>query len=175
MTLSRSQVLLGLACIVTLFLTWQTYQADVDDGTVLPTRVLSEVRDNAAPESNMHIDSALPDRVTVPFTADLFAKQYVKPKPKQSFKKRRSKPAPRNVAPPPPPLPFKYVGLWKDKSQQAVMLDYRGELLVVKQGDVVANRYKVEAIDESAGRIQIKFLLMSLDKIQTLQARVGQP
>ncbi len=175
MTLSRSQILLGLACIVTLFLTWQTYQADVEQGTVLPTRVLSEVKDDAVLATNEYVDLALPNRASVPLTADLFARQYVKPKPKPFFKKRTSKPAPKNVVPPPPPLPFKYVGLWKDNSQQAVMLDYRGELLVVKQGDVVANRYKVEAINESAGRIQIKFLLMSLDKIQTLQARVGQP
>ncbi len=170
MSLSRSQIVLSLAAIVTLGLTWQTYQDETRVEMVLPTRVLSEGPSHTE-STEGHASLMLPDRVLTPLTADLFARQYVKPK---VYKKRvYRKPPPRKKTI--PPLPFKYVGRWQDKDNQAIMLDHRGEMLVVKQGDVVANRYKVESIDESAGRIQIQFLEMSLNKTQTLQARVGKP
>ncbi len=170
MSLSRSQIVLSLAAIVTLGLTWQTYQDETEAEVVLPTRVLSEEPGSVEVVEN-HASLALPNRALIPLTADLFAEQYVKPK---VYKKRvYRKPPPRKKVI--PPLPFKYIGRWQDKNNQAIMLDHRGEMLVVTQGDVVANRYKVESINESAGRIQIQFLEMTLNKTQTLQARVGQP
>jgi len=176
MMLSRTQILLIVASMVTLGLTWQTYQEDQSAGTVLPTRVLATPENKA--QAALAVSAAqddtlvLLDRALVPLTGDLFAKPYVKPKPKPVFKRVVRRAAPKPVI---APLPFKYIGRWQDKDKQAVMLDYRGEMLVAKQGDIVAGRYKLEAISESAGRMQLTFLEMTSNKRQTMRARVGQP
>ncbi|MFW5432778.1 MAG: hypothetical protein ACKE5M_06300 [Methylophilaceae bacterium] len=170
MKLSQPQILLILASLVTLGLTWKTYQDEANADTVLPTRVLAEKQNNVVDRIDTNANLVMPDRPLVPLTGDLFARQYVKPKVyKRVLKKRVAKKKDTTV------LPFKYLGRWQGKEKQVVMLDYYGELVIVKAGDVIANKYKVEAIDELAGRIQVKFLVMSLNTIQTLQARVGQP
>jgi len=175
MKFSRSQLILALASIVTLVLTWQAYQSDVS-GTVMPTRVLSEKRDSRMSQQPAIASKlAVVERPLVPLAGDLFAKTYVKSKPKPVFKRVARSVPKRNVTPPIPPLPFKYIGRWSDKDKQAILLDYRGEVLMVKQGDVLAGQYRVEAIEETASHIRVKFLLMHLEKTQILQARVGQP
>lgn len=173
MKLNQSQVMLGIVLIVTLALTWQTLQEEQNVETVLPTRVVAAEQNKPHVHTQQHTDLTLVDRPLVPLAGDLFAApKRIEPK---AVKRIYRKQAAQNKLVAVPPLPFRYMGRWQDKEAQAVMLDYRGEVLVVKQGDIVANEYKVEAIDESAGRLQIRFLIMSLNKTQTLQARVGQP
>lgn len=171
MKLTQSQVILSIASVVTLALTWQTFQENQSTETVLPTRVVSQAQVIQSPSIDPEIDLVLANRPLVPSTGDLFAK------PKRAkakvVKRTYRKAVPQEVAV--PPLPFSYIGRWQDKDKRVIMLDHRGEILMVQEGDVIANQYKVESIDETAGHIQINFLMMSLNKTQSLQARVGQP
>lgn len=173
MTLSKSQLALILASVVTLYFTWAALKTDNPAEIALPTRTLA-VNNLAAKFGTEKIDfnlqASTQERALVILTDDLFAS------PKPVF----VAPAPvaKVLAPPPPvapPLPFTYLGRWQDEDKNTVMIDYRGEVIAIKAGDIVANTYKVVAINESANSVQIQFLMMPLNQIQTMQARAGQP
>ena len=182
MILTKSQLGLILASAVTLYLTWAALKSHDSAAIVLPTRTLSKaslpakVMDKTA---SFNLQTSLQARDLVALTGDLFAAPKVvtyAPKPIVNFK---PKPVSEATAPPPipiaPPLPFKYFGRFQDDAKNTVLIDYRGDVIPIKVGDIVANQYKVLAINQSANSVQIQFLMMPLNQIQTMQARAGQP
>lgn len=175
MILTKSQIGLILASVITLYLTWAALKTDNSTEIALPTRTLSNASSpvNAMDKAaSFNLQTSLQKRQLVPLTGDLFTvpKVVVSYAPKPII---NTKPKPVFVAA--PPLPFKYFGRFQDDDKNAVLIDYRGEVIAIKVGDIVANQYKVLAINESANSVQIQFLMMPLNQIQTMQARAGQP
>ena len=164
MSLTKSHWVLIVASLVTAVLTWQTSKQEVDTATSLPTRVLS-ANTLLAIQPQSDIQLVLPTRKLVPLQSDLFAQPYIAPPPaRQAHSQVLAKPKPIV-----PPLPFKYVGRWQDTDKSAVMIDYQGEIIPIKQGDVVAGDYQVVAISDTPFGLQIQFRLISLNQIQTMQ------
>jgi hypothetical protein len=171
MTLSKSQILLLLASLVTLYLTWAAYQ-DEPATIALPTRTLAPtglLAKFGTDKADFNLQTSTQERALVPLTSDLFAPPKIEPEPPTYA---AVKPPPPPVA---PPLPFKYLGRWQDADKSMVMIDYQGEVIAIKAGDIVANKYKVVSINESASSVQIQFLMIPLNQLQTMQARAGQP
>jgi hypothetical protein len=179
MTLTKPQMALILASAITLYFTWVALKSDDAVDIALPTRTASKA--NAAAKAadkptSFSLQVSLQDRDLVPLTGDLFAA----PKLQISTPVYKSKsavvaaapPAPKPIA---PPLPFTYFGRFQDDDKNAVMIEYLDEIIVIKVGDIVAKQYKVVAINQSASGMQIQFLMMPLNQIQTMQARAGQP
>ncbi len=182
MIFTKSQLGLILASVVTLYLTWAALKTDDAAEIALPTRTLfsaSLPAKSAEKLASFNLQTKLQKRELVPLTGDLFyAPKVVTYVPKQ-VANTNPKPVPVVVLPPPipvaPPLPFKYFGRFQDDAKNTVLIDYRGDVIPIKVGDIVANQYKVLAINESANSVQIQFLMMPLNQIQTMQARAGQP
>lgn len=169
MRLNRSQWLLVLASLVTLLLTWQTSRQERATATSLPTRVLAVGSTDMANIDQGSALLTLPERTLTPLQSDLFAPPVIivaKPQLQQA----RVQAAPKPVA---PPLPFKYVGRWQDQEKSTVMIDYRGDIIPIKQGDMVAGQYKVLAINTPPAGVQIQFLMVPFNQIQTMQAGVA--
>lgn len=184
MIFTKSQMGLILASVVTLYFTWAALKTD-DAGITLPTRTLSGASlpanglpaKSAEKQASFSLQTKLQARDLVPLTGDLFTAPTVvvyQPVTKAKAKFVASAPvlAPAPIA---PPLPFKYFGRFQDDDKNAVLIDYLGDVILIKVGDIVANQYKVVAINESANSVQIQFLMMPLNQIQTMQARAGQP
>jgi hypothetical protein len=55
-----------------------------------------------------------------------------------------------------PPLPFIYVGRYSDGARQVVMLLKGEQLLLVQQGDIIDNAYRLERV--AAGVIELTYL-----------------
>ena len=90
-------------------------------------------------------------------TRDLFPSQtwYIPPPP------------PKPVPPPPPqapPLPFRFLGLWEEGGQTAVFVSDGPRNLIIKAGDTVDGRYKVETIGPGV----VRLVYLPLNQIQTL-------
>ena len=164
MSLTKSQWVLILASLVTAVLTWQASKQEVATAASLPTRVLS-ANTLQATQQQSDVQLVLPVRKLVPLQSDLFAQPYLAPPPaRQAHSQALAKP--KLIA---PPLPFKYVGRWQDVDKSAVMIDYQGEIIPIKQGDTVAGQYQVVAINDTPFGLQIQFRLTSLNQIQTMQ------
>lgn len=76
-------------------------------------------------------------------------------------------PPPKPLPPPPlqaPPLPFRFLGLWQEHGQTAVFVADGPRNLIVKTGDTVDGRYRVEDI----GRGVARFVYLPLNQTQTL-------
>ena len=97
---------------------------------------------------------------------DLFAA--VRPKP-VFIPSVVKEPLQKKMAPVLPPLPFKYIGRWKDEAGLQVLLETNGEVLTVKTGDVLLNRYQVQIIQETAFNIVVEFLTMPENQKQILK------
>jgi hypothetical protein len=177
MMLSKSQIGLIFASVVTLYFTWAALKNDNSADIALPTRTMSGASLPSKFEekqANFNLQQNLQNRDLVPLVGDLFTAPkpaVIAPAPVAKTK-FVAPPIPKPVA---PPLPFKYVGRFQDDDKNAVMIDYQGEIIAVNVGDIVANQYKVVAINESANSVQVQFLMMPLNQIQTMQARAGQP
>ena len=50
------------------------------------------------------------------------------------------------------------------------MLNVDGEVMPIQTGDILLGQYKVQAINESAAGLQIQFLYVPLNQVQTLYA-----
>ncbi len=169
MRLSKSQIVLTLGSLATLWLTWKTYEGAEPIAAALPSRVVSASRDKMpAMAESKQIDLALHKRPLIALTGDLFSPPKVQP---TKALHAHAVPPPKAIA---PPLPFKYMGRWQDSDKRAVLIDYQGEVIAIKEGDIIANQYKVVAISESSGNdspsiMQIQFLMIPLNQIQTMQ------
>jgi hypothetical protein len=109
------------------------------------------------------VQPALPARAAFPErAANLTPAPEPRAKPQKPAAEPRPEPAP--AAPPPPPRPpFAYVGKLADGNQRYAVLSRDQQVFVVRQGDSLAGRYRVEAVREE------QVLLYSLDH------RVVQP
>lgn len=169
MRLSKSQIMLALASLATLWLTWKTYENAEPIATVLPTREVSASREKMpAMTESSQIDFTLQKRPLIALTGDLFSPQKIK---LTKSIHAHALPLSQAIA---PPLPFKYMGRWQDSDKRAVLIDYQGEVIAIKEGDIIANQYKVVAINELSGSdspsiMQIQFLMIPLNQIQTMQ------
>lgn len=176
MTLTKPQMGLILASVVTLYFSWSALKSEDSAEIALPTRTLAATSlpsQISAEKVDFSLQTSTQKRALVPLTDDLFAS----PKPEKPVLKSPARAA-KMLAPPPPiapPLPFTYLGRWQDDDKNTVMIDYQGEVIAIKTGDIVANIYKVVDIKESANSVQVQFLMMPLNQLQTMQARAGQP
>lgn len=164
--LTKRQLILTSALLVTLWLTWQSRKHEQSIEISQPTRVLNTAQTDAQkfvsndsqlilktrdlPESSENLFST-PEKVFVPASNTVFK-------------------APKPVA---PALPFKYLGRMFAGTGSGVMLNVQGEVTPIQQGDVLLGQYKVQAIHENAGLLEIQFLYMPLNQTQTLSAPIG--
>ena len=162
MAISRQHLLLGLALLVTLALTWKTAKEErAAPELALPTRVAS-----GAPQTAIDAPSAalmLKQRPLVEMQSDLFAAP-AKPVAAPRMAPRKAVAAPKMA----PALPFKYLGRWQAGNSQTVSLDYRGEVLTVQAGDVIDAQYKLVAINEGPAGLQMQFLYIPLNQTQVI-------
>lgn len=67
-----------------------------------------------------------------------------------------------------PPLPFVYLGMKRDEAALYVFLAAGDKTYVVRQGDVLADIYKIESIEPPT----MKLVYLPLQQVQTLQIGV---
>ena len=166
MLINTKSILLTTALLVTLALTWHSYRQETNAAVSLPTRVVSasSVRAPDRLPKTPAVDLTLTQRDLVDSTEDLFSSAYVPP----VVVRQPQKSVPKAAAPVAPPLPFKYVGRWKDSQDQLVMLSVNDEVLSAKQGDVLLNQYVVQTIAELPQGLQMTFLYRPLNQTQQL-------
>jgi hypothetical protein len=161
MNLSIKNGLLGSALLITLWLTWQTGQNNVP--------ALSEpTRSTSSDTSSQLANSVTSDigqfkriaRTMIISEVNLFASPVIK-----SFKKRivqnKTLVKPAQIA---PPLPFKYIGSFKDEVNTKVFIDVAGEVTAVKNGQLINAQYKVINVQKNV----IHFLYLPLNQKQTM-------
>lgn len=166
MPTNTKSILLTAALLITLALTWHSYRQETNAAVSLPTRVVT-ASSRPAPESLPKPSAAiltLSKRDLIDSTEDLFSSTYVPPVVVRQPKKI----VPKAAAPVAPPLPFKYVGRWKDSQDQLVMLSVNDEVLSAKQGDVLLNQYVVQTIAELPQGLQMTFLYRPFNQTQQL-------
>jgi hypothetical protein len=161
--MTKRNILLLSALLVTLWLTWRSHEQEQSIALAEPTRELAaNVLPSASQPTSQLVLSARKIALsqtnlfdTPPVLIQAPAKQVV-------FK-----------APPPsaPPLPFKYLGRMQAGEGIGVMLDVRGEVTPIQQGDILQSQYKVQSITKTATGLQIQFLYLPLNQIQTLNAQ----
>ncbi len=170
--MSRKNLILLSALLVTIWLTWQSYHQENQQTALalinpekiaLPTRTLNAAQALPLLDSNA-IALVLSARDFSASTVNLFATPPV----------AASIPIKKTVykAPPPvaPPLPFKYIGRIQAGEGNGVMLNVDGKVMPIQTGDILLGQYKVQAINESAAGLQIQFLYVPLNQVQTLYA-----
>lgn len=168
--MTRKTLLLYSALLITLWLTWRSHQQGQPIELAAPTRELPANtmlgRLNTHGTTTLSNDQlTLKPRKIVPSQVNLFASvQVVMPAPakKTLF-----------IAPPPvaPAQPFKYLGLMQVGTGTGVMLEVQGEVIPIQQGDILQGQYKVQSITETAAGLQIQFLYLPLNQVQTLNAQ----
>ena len=72
--------------------------------------------------------------------------------------------APAPVAPQAPPLPFQLLGRYDEDGRTIVFLQHGDQNLVARVGDVIADHYRVEGLDDSVLRLRY----LPLNQPQTL-------
>lgn len=160
MKLSVQKIVLGLALIVTIWLTWKTGQSNVPPLSA-PTRSLpSETNSALNIVANNTDQLSLLPRTFSTSKVNLFASPVIK-----SFKPRTvQKPHITQPAPVAPTLPFKFIGHWKDDQKTQVFIDVAGEVTLVKAGQLLNAQYKVINVQDNA----IHFLYLPLNQKQTM-------
>ncbi|ADI30102.1 hypothetical protein M301_1722 [Methylotenera versatilis 301] len=158
--------MLMTALLVTLWLTWQSSKHEQSIEISQPTRVLNTVQtdDKKLVSNNTKLilkNRDLPDSSENLFSTPIKALHQAS---NAAFT------APKPVA---PPLPFKYLGRMLVGTGSGVMLNVQGEVMPIQQGDVLLGLYKVQAIYENAGSLEIQFLYLPLNQMQTLSAQTG--
>lgn len=174
MKLTKQQIGLGFALLVTLWLTfWGTSPTSqsTNSDIVMPTRTLNTLPQNAPAQTDLTVLK----RQFIPAEQNLFT---VPPAPiiVATQKPTAQKAMHKIVAAPLPmlPLPFKYLGRWQTAESQSVSLDYRGEVLTVQAGDTIGGQYQVARIAEVAGGLQVQFLNLQNNQLQTMQIGAAQ-
>ena len=172
--MTRQSILIWAAFLITLALSWHTYQQEqaqkLGKQMVLPTRVLSlqqAQQQSFAPIINNAQPLKLSARQSVQSQTDLFAV------PKQAIQIAATKKTqPAFKAPPPlaPPLPFKYLGRINTSNSKGVLLNVHNEVTPIQTGDILLGQYLVQAITESETGVQVQFLYQPLQQVQTLTA-----
>ncbi len=82
-------------------------------------------------------------------------------------------PKPPPLAPPPPPtappLPYRYLGKWKEDGQLIVYLQIGNQAYPVKGGELLNGQWRVDEVNERS----IRFTYVPLD--QTASLNIGEP
>jgi len=164
--LTKRQLMLMTALLVTLWLTWQSSKHEQSIEISQPTRVLNTVQTVAQKLVSHNTKLILKNRDLPDSSENLFSTP-IKALPQAS---NTVFTAPKPVA---PPLPFKYLGRMLVGTGSGVMLNVQGEVMPIQQGDVLLGQYKVQAIHENAGSLEIQFLYLPLNQMQTLSAQTG--
>jgi hypothetical protein len=73
--------------------------------------------------------------------------------------------------PPPPPMPFRYLGRYQDAVQKVVFLQQNDQNLVVRVGDVLDGKYKVDSINATT----LSLTYLPLNQPQSLDISGGGP
>lgn len=81
------------------------------------------------------------------------------------------KPPPLPPPPPPtaPPLPYRYLGKWKEDGQLIVYLQIDNQAYPVKGGELLNGQWRVDEVNERS----IRFTYVPLD--QTASLNIGEP
>ena len=164
--MTRSNYILISVLLITLWLTWTSYKQEKSIEVSLPTRELplnSIV--NASGLAASITPLTLGERKIVPSLTNLFEPPVVLPQVEHKAKFKALPP----VA---PALPFAYLGRIQTRAGNDVMLDVRGEVTHIQQGDILLGQYKVQAINENVAGLQLQFLYLPLNQIQTLNAQI---
>ena len=171
--MTRQSILIWAAFLITLALSWHTYQQDKshknDSEVVLPTRVISlqqAQQQLLAPIINNAQSLTLSARQSVQSQVDLFS---VPKQPIQAATKKIQQPL-KAPAPMAPPLPFQYLGRINTGDSKGVLLNIRNEVTPIQTGDILLGQYLVQAITESETGVQVQFLYQPLQQVQTLTA-----
>ena len=176
--MTRQSILIWAALLITLALSWHTYQQEqaqkLGKQVVLPTRVLSQQQAQQTAQQQFSasiINNAQPLqlslRQSVQSQIDLFAV------PKKAIQVAAAKKIQSPFkAPPPmaPPLPFQYLGRINTGDSKGVLLNINNEVTPIQTGDILLGQYLVQAITESETGVQVQFLYQPLQQVQTLTA-----
>lgn len=157
---------LWLILLATLALAWFAAQEDDTVEIVQPKKMLLKTGSRLA--DVVQIDQQnlrLLPRKSFENETDIFAAE----RPRPIFSPVAVRAPVEKVAPVLAPLPFKYIGRWKDESGLQVLLEVGGEVLTAKTGDVLLGRYQVQSIQETAFNIVVAFLTMPENQQQYLQ------
>lgn len=157
---------LWLTLLATLALTWFAAQEDDTVEIVQPKKSLlkTDNRSVDVTQSDQQNLRLLP-RKSFESDTDIFAVE----RPRPTFTPVVTKAPVEKIAPVLAPLPFKYIGRWKDENGLQVLLEANGEVLTVNTGDVLLGRYQVQNIQENAFNIVVEFLTMPENQKQLLQ------
>ena len=165
--LTKRNLILMTALLITLWLTWQSREHKQSIEISQPTRVLNTAQAGTQKLASKNTQLILKTRTLPDSSENLFSTPPVKAPPQAS---NTVFIAPKPVA---PALPFKYLGRMLVGAGSGVMLNVQGEVTPIQQGDVLLGQYKVQAIHENAGALEIQFLYLPLNQIQTLSAQTG--
>ncbi len=165
--LTKRNLILMAALLVTLWLTWQSRKHEESIEISQPTRVLNTLQLNGQKLVSNDTPLILKTRDLPESSENLFSTPPVKAPPQA---RNTEFTATKPVA---PALPFKYLGRMLVGAGSGVMLNVQGEVTPIQQGDVLLGQYKVQAIHENAGALEIQFLYLPLNQTQTLSAQTG--
>lgn len=163
MKIEKRQLALGGALVATLVAT--VFAPDPDQAVVAaasapdPAGEAARVDSARTPEEILGIrprDSGDSPRLAFQ------ARQWSVPPPSKAPVAKAAKAQPAEAKA--PPLPFKVLGSYGDGGEPAVFLQFNDKTLVVKAGDVVNDKYRVESIAEG----KVTFLYAPLAEKQTL-------
>lgn len=162
--MTKRNIIFLSALLVTLWLTWRTFEQEQAVELAAPTRELpANATLNLGTKASSQL--VLSARKISSSQTNLFSAPQVlvqAPSKKAVFK------APLPSA---PTLPFKYLGRMQAGEGGGIMLDVQGEVTPIQQGDILQGQYKVQSITETAAGLQIQFLYLPLNQIQTLNAQ----
>lgn len=173
MNMTRSWLVWG-ALIATLFFTWRINVDDVQT-TVMPTRVLADTTLKSEPFTTVDhakksdLSKKLELRKPYENRVDLFALPQDELE-ERGINRQKVKPQPILLS----PLPFKFVGRWKDQTQMLVLFSMNDEIVSAKEGDTIFKQYQVLSISEQPQGLSISFLNKLFHQTQILQVGKSQ-
>ncbi len=159
MNITRRHMLLGAILLLTLWLSWQNYHQDAEK-IVLVKQM-----------TNKHMDTVTESFTLTPrqFTrsvANLFVAT-------SNHRSRHAMVSTPELAitqtPQAPPLPFKYIGRWKDTQGSHFFIDVAGEVVAIKTGQMLTPEYRVIEVKDKLDKAEIVFLYLPLNEKQTMQ------
>jgi len=176
--LTKKNVIWTLVMLLTAWLTWQTYQQDVETPAVSSVRAVRPVQVSGfANRDFTHGESVAKLRSDTKTVSDLFViESRVKARkpffnlfaiPANRFGKATTH-AEKPAAPVAPALRFKYMGSVTEMNQTKVILDDGGEVLAVKVGDSLGEAYKLVSINKVSNSTELLFLYLPMNITQIM-------
>lgn len=170
MSPAKSRLILGGGLLLTVLAAWFAPPVD-DNGLVLSERAQNTRPVNVGMAASHATSASSLDVLSIhPRTMDaetdvagsLFASSQwaATTKPVVVNKEAELPPLPPQA----PPLPFRFLGRYKDAGQSVIFLQYNDQSLVVRQGDTLGEQYKVEQLDGAT--LSLRYL--PLNQMQSL-------